>query len=214
MMRGNFLSTGAAARVLGVSTKTLRRWDAAGKFKPSYRTPGNHRRYSRRVLARMLRGEPGPSRGQAGSRGKDAMLALTRAAIYARVSSSKQKTSGDLVRQHEAVKNYCHGQGYEVKGVYTDVGSGMNDKRRALLKLLRAASRGRFDTLVVNYSDRLSRFGMNIIREFLGSWGVALEVIHPAVVDSSPHAELITDLTGILYSFMGRLYRMRRNKQR
>ena len=35
-----------AANILGVSTKTLRRWDAAGRFVPK-RTSGNQRRYSR-----------------------------------------------------------------------------------------------------------------------------------------------------------------------
>ncbi|MHA1146582.1 MAG: hypothetical protein ACTSRW_17735, partial [Candidatus Helarchaeota archaeon] len=57
---------------------------------------------------------------------------------------------------------------------------------------------------------RLARFGLQIIKEYLKSWNVRLEVVHPNIINNSPHAELITDLTSILYSFMGRLYRMRR----
>jgi len=64
----------------------------------------------------------------------------------------------------------------------------------------------------VKYNDRLARFGLQVIKEYLQSWNVQLEVIHPNVVDNSPHADLITDLTAILYSFMGKLYRMRREK--
>lgn len=36
---------GIAALILGVSTKTLRRWDALNQFKAIYRTEGKHRRY-------------------------------------------------------------------------------------------------------------------------------------------------------------------------
>jgi predicted site-specific integrase-resolvase len=47
----------------------------------------------------------------------------------------------------------------------------------------------------------------------LASWGVSLDIMHPTVVNGTPHAELITDLTAILYSFMGRLYRARRGRK-
>ena len=93
---------------------------------------------------------------------------------------------------------------------YSDVGSGLNDTRKGLLKMLRDASRGKFDILLIAYNDRLARFGLGIIREYLHSWGVKLEVIHPSLVNDSPHGQLITDLTAILYSFMGKLYRLRR----
>jgi putative resolvase len=136
-----------------------------------------------------------------------------RVAIYSRVSSTRQKHSGDLDRQQASIEAHCKKKGYRVSGFYQDVGSGLNDGRRGLLKLLRDVSRGRHDAVVVNYQDRLSRFGLNVIKEHLSSWGVALEVIHPTVVDGTPHAELITDLTSILYSFMGRLYRARRGKK-
>jgi len=93
---------------------------------------------------------------------------------------------------------------------YSDVGSGLNDSRKGLLKMLRDASRGTFDILLIHYNDRLARFGLGIIKEYLHSWGVKLEVSHPTLVDDSPHGQLITDLTALLYSFMGKLYRLRR----
>lgn len=204
MAATNFISIGIVAAMLGVCTKTLRRWDAAGILKPAFRTVGNHRRYERKqvlairdsnVTSRHLKND-GKSRG----------------VIYARVSSSRQKKSGDLSRQRDQARLHCEGSGYSIAGEYLDVGSGLNDNRRGLFKMLKDAVAGRFDVVVVTYNDRLSRFGLNIIREFLGSWGVELEVIHPTVVNSSPHAELITDLTSILYSFMGKLYRMRRGR--
>ena len=44
---GEWLRIGEAARFLGVSTKTLRRWDRNGTFPADWRTPqGTHRRYA------------------------------------------------------------------------------------------------------------------------------------------------------------------------
>jgi excisionase family DNA binding protein len=48
------LSISEAARVLGVSLSTVRRWSDAGVL-PSYRTPGGQRRYNRDQLERFLR---------------------------------------------------------------------------------------------------------------------------------------------------------------
>ena len=94
--------------------------------------------------------------------------------------------------------------------MYSDVGSGLNDSRKGLLKLLKDVTRGKHDVVVVNYQDRLSRFGLNVIKEHLAGWDVELEIIHQAIAEDSAHAGLITDLTAILYSFMGKLYRARR----
>jgi excisionase family DNA binding protein len=47
------LSISEAARVLGVSLSTVRRWSDAGVL-PSYRTPGGQRRYSRTQLDAFL----------------------------------------------------------------------------------------------------------------------------------------------------------------
>ncbi len=44
------LAIGSVASMLGVSTKTLRRWDKAGTMQPSFRTAGNHRRYDRHAV--------------------------------------------------------------------------------------------------------------------------------------------------------------------
>ena len=196
-MEGLYCSIGHAAQLIGVCTKTLRRWDAQGIFPSDFRTKGNHRRYKRsRILEYIF-----PHRRNHQN---------TRCAVYGRVSSSRQKQSGDLARQLGALEQHVQEQGYHLYKSYADVGSGLNDKRKGLLKLLKDAASGRFELVVVNYNDRLARFGLQIIREYLKSWNVRLKVLHPNIVEASPHAELITDLTAILYSFMGKLYRMRR----
>ena len=133
-----------------------------------------------------------------------------RAAVYGRVSSSRQKKSGELATQVEHLKRYCRDENYQAIEVFSDVGSGLRDSRKGLLRLLKRVSSGQIDVVVASYNDRISGFGMGLFKAFLSSWDVELDVIHPVILQDSPHAELITDLTAILYSFMERLYRMRR----
>lgn len=54
-MANAMLTIGAAARLLGVSAKTLRRWDEDGWFKPEYRLPSGHRFYTQDQVKRVLR---------------------------------------------------------------------------------------------------------------------------------------------------------------
>ena len=205
------LAIGAVASMLGVSTRTLRRWDKAGTMKPAFRTTGNHRRYDRYAVLDALQhgttGDHGPSRAVHDAR------VQPRAAIYSRVSSTRQSLDGELARQQATIAAHCEVKGYRVSGTYKDVGSGLNDGRHGLLQLLKNVAHGKHDVVVISYQDRLSRFGLTVIRDFLASWGVGLEIMHPTVVNGTPHAELITDLTAILYSFMGRLYRARRGRK-
>jgi len=197
-MESFFLSIGLVASLLGVCTKTLRRWDSANIFNADFRTPGNHRRYKKaRILDILRKRKRAPKR--------------TRSALYGRVSSSRQKKLRDLKRQLSKLSQFAVKKGYSLYKSYSDVDSGPNDKRRGLLQLLKDAALRKFEGVIVNYNNRLERFGLQIVKEYLKSWNVQLEVIPPNIVDNSPHAELITDLTAILYSFMGRLYRMRRS---
>lgn len=52
------LSIGEAARFLGVTVQTLRRWAQSGKLRPSYITPGKHRLYARTDLQQFIRDLP------------------------------------------------------------------------------------------------------------------------------------------------------------
>ncbi len=205
------LAIGAVASMLGVSTRTLRRWDAAGGLRPAFRIAGNHRRYDRHAVVAALQHGAGNKAGYVAR--EHAGLTAPRAAVYSRVSSTRQSLDGELDRQQATVEAHCAAKGYRISGTYRDIGSGFNDGRRGLVQLLKDVARGKHDLVVVSYQDRLSRFGLGVIKEFLASWDVGLEVMHPTVVDGTPHAELVTDLTAILYSFMGRLYRDRRDRK-
>ena len=82
MKKKEFLSAGEAARALGVSVKTIQRWDKAGLL-PVTRTVTNQRRIPVDAVHHLLTAQ-----------GKS-----LRCAIYARVSSAKQEQEGNLTRK-------------------------------------------------------------------------------------------------------------------
>ena len=91
------LAIGTVASLLGVCTKTLRRWDKAGKLKPSLRTPGSHRRYDRQAVLRAMHERAAGAGGEPGIAAPPQVA--PRAAVYSRVSSTRQSIDGELDRQ-------------------------------------------------------------------------------------------------------------------
>ena len=127
-------------------------------------------------------------------------------AVYARVSSLENKDN--LERQRQRVEDYCAARGYRVIKVVTEVGSGINDKRPKLEQLLTDYS---VKKIVVEHSDRLSRFGMNYIRKLMEMNGRSIEVINE---QSSDRDDLMQDFVSIITSFCARLYGLRRSRRR
>lgn len=127
-------------------------------------------------------------------------------AVYCRVSSSENKDNLD--RQKDRVLSYCYAKGYKVDKVVTEIGSGLNDKRPKLEALLTDLSITR---IVVEHSDRFSRFGMNLISKLLETQGRKIEVINAQESDSD---DLMQDFVSIITSFTARLYGLRRSKRR
>lgn len=127
-------------------------------------------------------------------------------AAYCRVSSSENKDNLD--RQKDRVLSYCYAKGYKVDKVVTEIGSGLNDKRPKLEALLTDLSITR---IVVEHSDRFSRFGMNYISKLLETQGRKIEVIN---AQESDRDDLMQDFVSIITSFTARLYGLRRSKRR
>jgi predicted site-specific integrase-resolvase len=92
--------------------------------------------------------------------------------------------------------------------VVTEFGSGMNDSRPKLEKLLTDLD---FTMLVVEHKDRLTRFGFNYIELLFKSKGIKLEVINNVEDDKQ---DIIQDFTSIITSFCARIYGQRRSKRK
>lgn len=128
------------------------------------------------------------------------------AAIYARVSSSENKDNLD--RQAERLEGYAIAKGYTIQHVVKEVGSGLNDNRRKLERLLKLDD---YDLLIVEHKDRLGRFGTHYMDVLLSRCGIKLEIVNLA---DNGRDELMTDLVAIITSFAARLYGQRRAKRK
>ncbi len=133
-----------------------------------------------------------------------------RAVIYARVSSHRQKKDGNLDRQVERLRNYCSAKGYKIVGVITDVASGLKEDRNGLQKLFDIVERRQADVVVVEFRDRLTRFGFDYLKRYFESHGVKIEVVEET--EKGYMEELVEDFVGIVISFADRIYGKRSQK--
>lgn len=124
---------------------------------------------------------------------------------YARVSSSDQKD--DLQRQTDRLRAFAINMGVEKPEVVTETGSGMNDKRRKLNRLLADPTVG---TLIVEHRDRLARMNMGLVESALKAQGRRIIVVD----DTEPDDDLVRDMTEALTSFCARLYGRRAARHR
>jgi predicted site-specific integrase-resolvase len=125
--------------------------------------------------------------------------------IYARVSSSENKDN--LERQRERLISYCNAKGYKVSSIVTEIGSGLNDERKKLEKILLDKS---INLIVVEHKDRLARFGLNYIQKLLELDNRKIEIVNQQTNDED---DLMQDFVSIITSFVSRLYGRRRSKR-
>ncbi|MGB3510978.1 MAG: IS607 family transposase [Microcoleaceae cyanobacterium] len=185
------LSISEAADLLGVSTKTIRRWETEGRIK-STRTEGGHRRFTVTDLI-----------------GNKQDNSLTVA--YARVSSHDQKD--DLERQKIVLETYCAKQGWSFE-VISDLGSGLNYRKKGLIKLIKLICSDQVERLVLTHKDRLLRLGSDLIFTLCEVFGTELVIINRSE-DSTFEEVLAEDVLEIITIFSARLYgsRNHENKQ-
>ena len=181
------------SKIVGVTPQTLRNWDKTKKLKPHHTTENGYRYYSEEQLKQVLRTKP-KSRTIVG---------------YCRVSSPKQKD--DLERQIEKVKTYLLAQGKPFE-IISDVGSGINCRRKGLLELLDRINQGEVEKVVILYKDRLSRFGFELIEYMASLHGCEIEIIDNT--QKTEQEELVEDLVQIITVFSCKLQGKRAHKAR
>ncbi len=182
------------AKLVGVSSSTLRRWEREGKLIPE-RTLGNQRVYSEshlNIVRNLKTGKTPPNR----------------AIVYCRVSSTGQKQ--DLVRQTQAMEQFCLAQGVAITDSIQEIGGGLNFKRPKFLQILQWAILGEVRVLYVAHQDRLCRFGFELVEQILQWNGGSIIVANAESL--SPHEELTQDLLSIIHCFSSRLYGLRKYK--
>ncbi|MDR0570452.1 MAG: IS607 family transposase [Clostridiales Family XIII bacterium] len=192
-----YISIGQASKMLGVSIATLRRWDKEGKLL-SERTPAGHRRYLASDVATF------------NPLGLNSPV-LTRPTIaYARVSSHDQKD--DLNRQIKVLEMYCASNGWSFE-VISDLGSGMNYKKKGLCELLERIIDDKVGRLVLTHKDRLLRFGAELVFSVCEAKNVEVVIINQGD-DRSFEEELASDVLEIVTVFSARMYGARSHKNK
>ena len=197
-MNDRLLSIKDAAGLLGVSEWHLRR---ASTLIP-VKTVGGHRRY-RESDVRVMLGE----QAEADIRNN--------VVIYNRVSSQDQKQKGDLDRQKVRNYDYCTKHGYTVIESFEECGSGMNDSRPKLKRIIEMAGQGKFQKLIIEHKDRLTRFNFLLFVLFFKQLGVDVICVEE-VLPKSFENELVEDMLGLLSSFSSKIYgrRSHQNKKK
>ncbi len=180
-----------AAEELGVSIRTLIRWDEAGKLR-TVRTVGNQRRIPIEEISRLRRLDKG-------------LAGAERCVLYARVSSVRQEQDGNLSRQTERLKEAASERDYQVVQVITEQASSLNERRNGMKRLLALVGQRAVEVVLIEYPDRLVRFGFGYLEEAFRWQGVRLEVLDPPK-QLEPTEELVQDLLTLVTVFAGRLY--------
>ena len=129
----------------------------------------------------------------------------SRTVCYARVSSADQKT--DLQRQVDRIKAFALSMGVEAPEIVTETGSGMDDKRRKLKRLLADPTVG---MIIVEHRDRLARMNAGLVESALKAQGRRIIVVD----DTESDDDLVRDMTDALTSFCARLYGRRAVKNK
>lgn len=178
--------TGEAAKILGITTRTIQNYDKLGKLKVC-RTEGNRRVIMREDLIKYL-DDKGLIYDDTNSKRHDV--------IYARVSSNEQKQSGDLDRQ--ALYLVENAKDIQNPIILKEVGSGLNDKRKQLQKLLGMISNQEVRNVYITYKDRLTRFGFNYLETMFNACGTSIIVLQDESNEKTVHDELVEDMVSII----------------
>ena len=129
--------------------------------------------------------------------------------IYARVSTNKQKNRGDLDRQIEYITKKIININPKNLKIFSEVGSGLNDNRKELNKVLAMVMNDEIDRIFILYKDRLTRFGFHYLEQICDKFGTKIIVISKEIQEKSIQEELAEDIISIIHSFSGKLYGMR-----
>lgn len=186
------ISTGKAAKLLGVSVKTLQRWEREGRLIPVARTDSNRRLYTEAQLRKFIGLQ-------------NAVCEPTQLVAYCRVSSAAQKA--DLANQRKVLEEFVVAKGLANVEFIEEIGDGLNFKRKRFLELTDAIGRREVKTLILAHRDRLTRFGFEWFEHFAKVNGCELLVLNQERL--SPEQEMVQDLTTIVHCFSSRLYGLR-----
>ncbi len=180
-----------AAASLGISVKTRSRWEKAGKLHTA-RTAGKHQRIACSEIQRRLWQRE----------------AVARCASYVRVSTFNQMQEGALARQLERLRIGAAERDSQVVCTIPSCACSLNEKRRGMHKQHALVKTQAVDVVLIDYPDRLVRFGFSHVEEAFGWYHDRLEVLDQPTPQDATQEVLVALLT-IVTVFSGKLYASR-----
>ena len=156
------MRTGKAATLLGVSVKTLQRWEREGRLIPVARTDSN-RRLSPETQIRAFIGL------------RQANHAPPTPVASCRVSSVAQQP--DLANQRNVLEEVVVAKGLAGVECIEEVGGGLNVTRKRLLARMDEIGRRDVTMLILAHRDRLTRFGVAWFEHDANTHGCAVLVL-------------------------------------
>lgn len=181
------------SELLGVSVKTLQRWDREGVLKAN-RTPTDRRYYTYDQYLQF--------------KGIQLDNDTREVVIYARVSTKNQKD--DLHNQVEFLKQFANAKGIIINQCIEDYGSGLNYNRKKWNQLLEQVMEQKIKTIIISSKDRFIRFGYDWFEKFCMKFNTSIVIVNNETL--SPNEELVQDIISILHVFSCRLYGLRKYK--
>jgi putative resolvase len=186
-----YISFKETRKIIGVTSRTLRNWDKDGKIR-TIRTPSGARMFNKLDLQDYLKQH-------------QSIQKIKPTICYARVSSRNQLA--DLERQVDFLR-----QAYPHAELVTDIGSGINWKRKGLSSILERAIQGQLGEIVFAHRDRLCRFAFELFEHLFTLCAVKVIVLdHDS--STSPDTELADDILSIVHVYSSRQMGKRRYKQ-
>jgi excisionase family DNA binding protein len=190
-MSNKLLTQKEACKYLNISRTTILRWEDEGVVNP-IRTTGKHRRYKIEDLDRLL------NKKYTHNKSRNCL-------IYARVSTKKQQQSGNLDRQSNRLMEYAVLNKFHISNIYKEVASGINENRKELMKLLEDIKNPDVNYLIIEYKDRLARFGYKYLEKYCKSHNVEIIVLDNQE-EKDLTKEMVEDMISIITSFSARIY--------
>jgi predicted site-specific integrase-resolvase len=131
--------------------------------------------------------------------------------IYGRVSTPRQKT--DLNNQIELIKQYMLSNGIGIDEIYSDIASGLNEKRIGFNHLLESVFKREIDTVYITFKDRLSRFGFDYFTTIFAYFGTKIVVLdQKEETNKTYQQELTEDLISIIRNYSTKIYDEKKKK--
>jgi site-specific DNA recombinase len=178
----------------------------------SHRTPTAHAAVSATCPSAPSTSPAAPPHPAAGE------ASLTRAALYARVSTEKQEREETIASQVDLLYKAAAAAGYDIAptSIFIDEGvSGSRLDRPALDRLRDLVAEGAFEVLLVTVPDRLARryaYQVLLIEEFCRCGCEVVFVQHP--LGTSPEEQMLVQMQGVFAEYERALIQERTRRGR